>query len=223
MFVQSWLKSMQSTEQHLLHQFQILFQLLLFHTMYACTSLDVLLIRPAHWEHFDPLHRFHHKRAVISTKNKRILKIKYTLPNWDLKFLFECSGKWACTHPWLRDSAKTKTFLIFLKCDPCLTVLFKNVNSEAQRPSLPLRSLLRSIIIFIFMIASNKPSNTETHKTDRNPPITNHKPWRDLLEFVEVNFCFLWGLFTWLTAANNANVSWLLNFRTGLFMKSAVT
>ena len=52
----------------------------------------------------------------------------------------------------------------------------KHVNSEAQRPPLPLRSLLPSIIIFIFMIASNKPRNTETHKTDRNPPITNHKP-----------------------------------------------
>ena len=87
MFVQSWLKSTQSTEQYLLHQFQILFQLLLFHTMYACTILDVLLIRPAHWEHFDPLHRFHHKRAVISTKIKElnqvhIAKLRFEISLW---------------------------------------------------------------------------------------------------------------------------------------------
>ena len=38
---------------------------------------------------------------------------------------------------------------------------------------------------------STNPPNT-LYKTDRNPPITNHKPW--LFEPVEVNFCFLRGL-----------------------------
>ena len=41
---------------------------------------------------------------------------------------------------------------------------------------------------------------TQTHKTDRNPHITNHKPWP--FESVEVNLYFL----RWLTAAKTANV-----------------
>ena len=56
--------------------------------------------------------------------------------------------------------------------------------------------------------------------TDRNPPIKNHKPWA--FEPIEVNLCFLRGLLRWLTAATNANVSWLLNFTICMFMKSAV-
>ena len=44
-------------------------------------------------------------------------------------------------------------------------------------------------------ITSNKPWNTETHKTDRNPPITNHKQWP--FEPVEENFRFLRGPLRW--------------------------
>ena len=51
-------------------------------------------------------------------------------------------------------------------------------------------------------------SYEETHKADRNPPITN--------------FCFLRDPLRWLTAAKNANISWLLNFRIHLFLKSVV-
>ena len=51
-------------------------------------------------------------------------------------------------------------------------------------------------------------------------PITNHKPWP--FEPVKVKFCFLRGPLRWLTAAKNANVSWLLNFRIRMFVKSAV-
>ena len=76
---------------------------------------------------------------------------------------------------------------------------------------------LPSIII---TITSNEPWNTETHKTDRNPPITDHKPWP--FEPVKAKFCFLRGPLRWLTAAKNANVSWFLNFRVRVFMKSAV-
>ena len=50
----------------------------------------------------------------------------------------------------------------------------KHENSKVQKPPSQLRFSLPSIII---TITSNEPSNTETHKTDRNPPITNHKPW----------------------------------------------
>ena len=73
---------------------------------------------------------------------------------------------------------------------------------------------------FIITITSNEPWNTQTHKTDRNPPITNHKPWP--FEPVKVKFCFLRGPLRWLTAAKNAIVSWLLNFRIRMFVKSAV-
>ena len=94
----------------------------------------------------------------------------------------------------------------------------KRANSQVQKPpSQILRFSLPSIII---MITSNEPWNTETHKTDRNPPITNHKPWP--FEPVKVKFCFLKGPLRWLTAAENAIVSWLLNFRIHMFVKSAV-
>ena len=93
----------------------------------------------------------------------------------------------------------------------------KHANSKVQKPPWQLRFSLPSIII---TITSNEPWNTETHKTDRNPPITNHKPW--LFEPVKVKFCFLRGPLRWLTAAKNAIVSWLLNFRIRMFVKSAV-
>ena len=92
----------------------------------------------------------------------------------------------------------------------------KHANSVQEPPS-QVRFSLPSIII---TITRNEPWNTEKHKTDRNPPITNHKPWP--FELVKVNVCFLRGPLRWLTAAKNANVSWLLNFRMCVFMNSAV-
>ena len=77
-----------------------------------------------------------------------------------------------------------------------------------------------SLLSIIITITSNEPWNTETHKMYRNPPITNHKPWP--FEPVKVKFCFLRGPLRWLTAAKNAIVSWLLNFRIRMFVKSAV-
>ena len=93
----------------------------------------------------------------------------------------------------------------------------KHANSKVQKPPSQLRFSLPSIII---TITSNEPGNKETHKMDRNPPITNHKPWP--FEPVKVKFCFLRGPLRWLTAAKNAIVSWLLNFRIRMFVKSAV-
>ena len=92
----------------------------------------------------------------------------------------------------------------------------KHTNSEVQKSPSQLgvfhcrQSKLRSQ-------ATNL--KTQTHKTDRNPPITNHKPWP--FKSVEVNFCFLRDLLRWLTAAKNPNVSWLVNLRIRVFMKSA--
>ena len=49
----------------------------------------------------------------------------------------------------------------------------KYANSKVQKPPSQLHFLLPLIVI---TITSNKPSYTETRKTDRNPPITNQKP-----------------------------------------------
>ena len=93
----------------------------------------------------------------------------------------------------------------------------KHANSKVQKPPSQLRFSLPSIII---TITSNEPWNTETHKTDRNPPITNHKQWP--FEPVKVKSCFLRGPLRCLTFAKNTIVSWLLNFRFRMFVKSAV-
>ena len=45
----------------------------------------------------------------------------------------------------------------------------KHANSKVQKPPSQVRFSLPSIIV---MITSNEPGNTETHKTDRNSPIT---------------------------------------------------
>ena len=53
----------------------------------------------------------------------------------------------------------------------------KHAKSKVQKPLSQLRFSLPSIII---TIRSNEPWNRETHKTDRNPQITNHdllNPW----------------------------------------------
>ena len=60
-------------------------------------------------------------------------------------------------------------------------VFHKHANSKVQKPPSQLRFSLPSIII---TITSNEPWNTETHKTDRNPQITNHdllNPWSKVL------------------------------------------
>ena len=93
----------------------------------------------------------------------------------------------------------------------------KDANSKVQKPPSQLRFSLQSIIL---TITSNEPWNTETHKTDRNSPITNHKPFP--FELVKVKFCFLRGTLRWLTAAKNAIVHGLLNFRIRMFVKSGV-
>ena len=100
-----------------------------------------------------------------------------------------------------------------------LTALFTNMRTlYVQKPPSQLRFWLPSIII---TITGNEPWNRETHKTDRNHPITNQKPWS--FGLVKVKFSFLRSPLRWLTAAKNAIVIWLLNFRIRMFVKSALT
>ena len=84
---------------------------------------------------------------------------------------------------------------------------YKHANSLVHKPPSQLRFSLLSITI---TITSNEPWNTETHKMDRNPPITNHKSWP--FEPDKVKFYFLTDPLRWLTVTKNAIVSWLLNF-----------
>ena len=71
----------------------------------------------------------------------------------------------------------------------------KHANSEAQKPP---SQLSFSLPLIVITITSSDPWKTETHKTDRNPPITNHKPWP--FEPVEVILYFLRGLLRWLAS-----------------------
>ena len=127
---------------------------------------------------------------------------------------------WSCKKYFLETQSRRNFHSLRMKCKiyrhswskqlPVYCGFHKHANSQ-------LRFSLLSIII---TITSNEPWNTKTHKTDRNPPITNHKPWP--FEPIKVKFCFLRGPLRWLTAAKNALVSWLLNFTIRMFVKSAV-
>ena len=85
-----------------------------------------------------------------------------------------------------------------------ITALFKNTRT------LKFKSCLRHSVFGCRQHNYDHKQRTyeETHKADRNPPITN--------------FCFLRDPLIWLTAVKYANVSWLLNFRIHVFLKSAV-
>ena len=86
-----------------------------------------------------------------------------------------------------------------------LHALFKNTRT------LKFKSCLRSCVFGCRQhnYDHKQRSYAETHdKADRNPPITNFLLLRDPLRS--------------LTAVKNANISWLLNFRIHVFLKSAV-
>ena len=99
--------------------------------------------------------------------------------------------------------------MFWRKCaiSSCSTALYRtfmiskvnlNLQSEVQGWNL---SKIFGILTSGFghnKITSNEPWNTETRKTDRNPPITKHKKWP--FEPVEVNFRFLRGPLRWLAS-----------------------
>ena len=106
-------------------------------------------------------------------------------------FLWRNVDRWKGHSPTRDTLLGEPTFHAFPYC-----AFQKHANSKVEMPPSQLRFTLPSIII---TITRNKPWNTGTHKTDRIPPITNHKPWP--FELVEVNFRFLRGPLRWLTAA----------------------
>ena len=96
----------------------------------------------------------------------------------------------ALSHSWKRNSRDKNKWIIISPWDfiylsvnllefmSYKIMLFqKHVNSKVQKPPSQLLFLLMSIIIIIITITSNEPWNTETHKMDGDPPITDHKPW----------------------------------------------
>ena len=92
----------------------------------------------------------------------------------------------------------------------------EHVNSKVQKLPSQLRFSLPSIII---TSTSNEPWNRNTQNRLKS---TNHKSQTWPLEPVKVKFCFLRDPLRWLTAAKNAIVSWLLNFKICMLVKSAV-
>ena len=106
----------------------------------------------------------------------------------------------------------------FLSWVPCIFSLLR-FSKTCELWSLQLRFLLPSIIQCNYDHKQQTLKHRNT-QMDQTPPISNHKPWP--IEPVEVNFCLLRGLLRWSTAAKRANVSWLLNFRICMFMKSAI-
>ena len=67
-----------------------------------------------------------------------------------------------------------------------ITVLFNytwTLNFKSQLTIIFIYCIFRMLSIW-----RNELWNTETHKTDQNQPITNHKPWP--FELFESSFCF---------------------------------
>ena len=88
----------------------------------------------------------------------------------------------------------------------------KHATSKVQKRLSQLRFSLPSIII---TITSNEPLNIKTHKTDSNPPITDHKPWPS-----SVTFDFLKIPLKWLTAAKKRKRQLAFEFqRSPVFQK----
>ena len=90
----------------------------------------------------------------------------------------------------------------------------KHANSKVQKPSSQLRFSLPSIIITITSNGRKK----KKHKTDRNLPITDHKPWLSKVLFPKRSVKMIG-----CSKKHTANVSWFLNFGVRVFLKSAVS
>ena len=71
--------------------------------------------------------------------------------------------------------------------------------------------------IQLTMLRTLKHRNTQNGSKS-----SNHKSETTTFEPVKVKFCFLRSPLRWLTAAKNAIVSWVLNFRIRMSVKSAV-
>ena len=99
-------------------------------------------------------------------------------------------------HVGKKSSASTRHFIALLRSQKLIWIFSIFASSSLAVWSPGMKSLTSGF--GHIKITSNEPWNTETHKTDRNPPITNHKqrPYKP----VEVNFRFLRGSLRWFAS-----------------------
>ena len=107
----------------------------------------------------------------------------------------------------------------FLSQVPCIFSLLC-FSKTCKLWSSQLRFLLLSIIQCNYDHKQQTLKHRNTQNGSESTNLKSHLPWP--IEPIEVNFCFLRGPLRWSTAVKKANVSWLLNFRICMFMKSTV-
>ena len=98
--------------------------------------------------------------------------------------------------------------------DMYVCVFQKHANSEVQTLPSKMRFSLSSIIITIM----EKQRTLKQRNAQNGSKSANHKS--QTITFLKENFCFLRGPLRLLTAAKNANVSQLLNFRICVFFEN---
>ena len=105
-----------------------------------------------------------------------------------------------------------------------LLILFKYFFTALFTNMQKFKSSKAAFAIAFFAVVNHNyyhKQRTLKHRNTQNRwKSTNHKPGP--FEPVKEKFCFLRGPLRWLTAGKNAIVSWLLNFRICVFVKSAV-
>ena len=105
-----------------------------------------------------------------------------------------------------------------------LLILFKYFFTALFTNMQKFKSSKAAFAIAFFAVVNHnydhKQRTLKHRNTQNRSKSTNHKPWP--FEPIKVKFFFLRGPLRWLTAAKNAIVGWLLNFRIRMFVKSAV-
>ena len=123
----------------------------------------------------------------------------------------------------MRKILKLKIFLLVEKivrflvdCGPQISIaLFTNMRT------LKFKSHLQ-ICVYRFRQSYLRSQATKLETEKHTKRIEIHKSQTMTFWTREVKFCFLRGPLRWLTAAKNAIVGWVLNFRIHMFLKSAI-
>ena len=108
---------------------------------------------------------------VLDFHGEESLRVKKNLTQLFQRFR-SLYGLWQKTENEISPCESIFFLLPSVKKKTYYSAFHKHVNSKVQKPP---SQLCFSLSLFIITITSNEPWNTETHKTDPNPPITNHK------------------------------------------------
>ena len=98
------------------------------------------------------------------------------------------------------------------------TVLFKTLKLWSSKAAFTI-----TLFAAINQNYDHKQQTLKHRNTQNGSKSTNHKSQIIVFWTHWLNFCFLKDPLRWLTTVKNANISWLLNFRMCVFMKSTVT